>query len=206
MTTPEPLFNYPWPNETFDTISGRKKFSKLVDMPSEALAAGCFRSLQYQPDYQEVPRSIQMQIEHYAVVFHALTASGNLKQILDFVEAVLLHLERGILHWDSRYEAILQQITLAFLTSLRESRESTPKPFGLGNKDQAKTASNVCRKFNLRGGCTKATPGGSHQGMLHVCDQCYKRDRPPINHSNEDCVFFPQGPNFDPTGTARNKQ
>ena len=143
-------------------------------MNEAALAAGCFRTLQYMPEYKNVPSSIQMMIEHYSTLFHALTASGNLQACLTFEKAVLQYLERGVFVWRPEYKQIIAQVTLSFLTNIRNTSLAKPN-HSTGRSDKLAGPKDMygikpCYDWNV-GRCDKDF---EHEGRTHVCHGCMR--------------------------------
>ena len=194
----EDLYYYIWPQEAFNSLAGQKSYKKLSDMNEAALAAGCLRTIQYMPEYKNVPSSIQMVIEHYSTLFHALTASGNLQACLLFEKAVLQYLERGVVVWRPEYKQIIAQVTLSFLTNIRNTSMSKQNP-GAGKAEKAAGPKdmfgiNPCFDWNVKQ-CDK---GFEHDGRTHVCHGCMRlrakdHDRAWLltqTHKSSACPFF----------------
>ena len=197
-SNPDTRYLYLWPQECLDSQLTGKVFDKYEDLTESALAAGLFETVMRSADYQFVPVSIKMQLAHYSSLFHAITASKNLRGVLTFHSAVLERLERGQLSWSEPCMPLLESMRLNFLASLRtQSQFSTSSVSGSatakGTIKSAKAArwdqvdaGFVCADFN-NGKCEDAKCKAKH-----ICKYCFAQRDKHMKHKPSACPDDPR--------------
>ena len=181
---PTPRYRVIWPHEAFDPVSGQSDTPKYKDLSGAQLAAGLVRTLLVQPDqFTRVPRETQLYLQYVSFLLHALSASGNLTEVLKFNKLIMLLMEQGQFAWTDDHAPMMQSLQVSFRASLRKhsvTDQGSSEP-GKDKKrskeeqqrfDEAKRV--LCQAFQSNS-CSESS---HHSAGKHFCKYCFfKRNR-----------------------------